>query len=264
MWLKLAAGWLVMRSDPFYDRFQLFGRGLDRPQAAAIGNHLRLGLPMGAAIGVEVTGFAFMAIFIARLGTTAVAGHQLAANLVTLMFMLPLAVGHGTSTLVAQRIGAGDAADARRLGRHGLLFGLALAAVVGSTVLLLREPVLGLYTRDAAVVAAALPLVAWLVVFHVADAAQTIAAFVLRAYKVATVPLVVYVAALWGVGLGGGYVLAFNLPGGVPDALRGAPGFWMASTCGLVLAGVALTGAMLWVGRQRQAAAPQVASAPTP
>ena len=38
-------------------------------------------------------------------------------------------------------------------------------------------------------------------------AAQTIAAFVLRAYKVATVPTLMYAVALWGVGLGGGYLL---------------------------------------------------------
>jgi multidrug resistance protein, MATE family len=89
--------------------------------------------------------------------------------------------------------------------------------------------------------------------FHVADAAQTIAAFVLRAYKIATVPMVIYVVALWGAGLGGGYVLAFDLPGGVPQSLLGAPGFWFAATAGLVLAGVALSAFMVWVFRvQRQ------------
>jgi MATE family multidrug resistance protein len=94
--------------------------------------------------------------------------------------------------------------------------------------------------------------VAWLALFHVADAAQTIAAFVLRAYKIATVPMVIYVAALWGVGLGGGYVLAFDLPGGVPPGLLGAPGFWFAATAGLVLAGGALSAFMVWVFRAQR------------
>ena len=62
------------------------------------------------SILIEVTGFAFMAFFISRLGATPVAGHQIAANLVSLMFMMPLALANATSTLVAQRIGAGDAA----------------------------------------------------------------------------------------------------------------------------------------------------------
>ncbi len=250
MWAQVLVAFAVMRRDPFYARFKLGGRGLDRPHPPALRQHLKLGLPLGGSIMVEVTGFAFMAIFIARLGTTPVAAHQLVANLVSLLFMVPLALGNATSTLVAQRIGAHDGADARRLGWHGLGLGTGLAALLGALVFLLREPVLGLYTSDAAVVAAALPLVAWLAVFHVADAVQAIAAFVLRAHKIVTVPMVVYVVALWGVGLGGGYVLAFDLTGRTPAALLGAPGFWMASTVSLLLAGGTLTALMAWVLRR--------------
>ncbi|HLL18617.1 MAG TPA: MATE family efflux transporter, partial [Rubrivivax sp.] len=184
--------------------------------------------------------------FIARLGTTPVAGHQIAVNMVSMMFMVPLALGSATSTLVAQSVGAGAHVDARRLGWHGLVIGSGLAAVLGAVVYLPREAVLGLYTQDPTIIAAALPLIAWLVVFHVADAAQTVAAFVLRAFKIATVPMVIYVAALWGVGLGGGYLLAFDVSGTVPPGLQGARGFWMASTVGLLLAASALSGFMLY------------------
>lgn len=96
---------------------------------------------------------------------------------------------------------------------------------------------------------------AWVAVCHVADDAQTVAAFVLRAYKITAVPVLIYVAALWGVGIGGGYALAFNLTGTVPTALQGAPGFWIASTAGLVLAGVLLTAFLAWVLRQQRATA---------
>ncbi len=258
-WAQLLGAWVVMRRDDFYTRFAITGRGLDRPDKTALRQHIVLGVPMGASIMVEVTGFAFMAIFISRLGTLPVAAHQLAANLVSLLFMVPLAVASATSTLVAQRIGAQDIVDARRLGWHGLAIGCGLAALLGSGVLVFREQVLGLYTRDLAVVAAALPLVAWLAVFHVADAAQTVAAFVLRAHKIVTPPMVIYVLALWGVGLGGGYVLAFNLTGHTPLALRGASGFWTASTAALLLASAALIGLMVWASRR-----PHAASVPTP
>ena len=252
MWAQALAAFMLVRRDPYYQSFALTGRGLHRPERARLLAMLRLGVPMGASILVEVTGFAFMAIFIARLGTTPVAGHQIVVNMVSLLFMMPLALANATGTLVAQRIGAGDHADARRLGWHGLALGCAIAAVMGAAVYLLRAPVLGLYSQDAAVLAAALPLVAWLAVFHVADAAQTIAAFVLRAYKIATVPVLIYVAALWGVGLGGGYQLAFNVSGQVPAALQGAPGYWVAATAGLVVAGVALSAFMLWMMRQQR------------
>jgi multidrug resistance protein, MATE family len=251
MWSQVAVSAWVLRRDSFYVPFQLWGRGLDKPNAAALRSLFKLGLPLGGSILVEVTGFSFMAFFIARLGTTPVAGHQIAVNVVSLMFMLPLALGNATSTLVAQSIGAGEHRSARRLGWHGLLLGTGVAAVVGSVVLAAREPVLHMYTGNAAVFAAAMPLITWLVVFHIADAAQIIAAFVLRAYKITTVPMLIYVAALWGVGLGGGYLLAFDSTGWVPLALRGAPGYWFASTAGLVIAASALTLLLVWVLRQR-------------
>ena len=65
-----------------------------------------------------------MAFFIARLGATPVAGHQIAVNIVSMLFMMPLALANATATLVAQRIGAGDPRDARRIGWHGLQFGV--------------------------------------------------------------------------------------------------------------------------------------------
>ena len=245
MALQLLAAWFVMQRDPFYERFGLRARRLDKPHRASLAELLRLGIPMGLSIGVEVTGFTFMSFFVSRLGATPVAGHQIAVNVVSLMFMLPLAMGNGTSTLVAQRIGAADLAGARRVGWHGLQWGVLVAAAVGSVVFLLREPLLRAYTPNPLIVAAALPLLAWLVVFHIADASQTVAAFVLRAYRITTLPLVIYVLALWGVGLMGGCVVAFNLTGLTPLSLHGAQGFWAASTLGLILAAVGLFAVML-------------------
>ena len=246
---QMLVAWQLLRRDPFYARFGFTAR-LSAPHRASLVNLLRLGVPMGLSIAIEVTGFTFMAFFISRIGATPVAGHQIAVNLVSLMFMMPLAIANASSTLVAQRIGAGDAADARRLGWHGLEAGVLIAATMGAAVYLMREQILRLYTHDSVIVGAALPLLAWVAVFHIADAAQTVAAFVLRAYRVATVPLVIYALAIWGVGLGGGYALAFGSSAWVPAALRGALGFWSAATLGLVIAGAGMSGFLAWMLRR--------------
>ena len=49
----------------------------------------------------------------------------------------------------------------------------------------------------------------------------------------------------------GGYLLAFDVTGLTPPALRGARGFWVASTSGLVLAATALSGLLWWVLRRQ-------------
>jgi multidrug resistance protein, MATE family len=249
MWMQVLIAWQVIQRDTFYAPFKLTGHGLRKPDRKALVAHVKLGLPIGGAILIEVTAFAFMALFISRIGTTAVAGHQIVANLVSIMFMLPLALASATSTLVAQRVGAGDTTDARMIGWHGLWLGVLLALLLGTAVFVGRDSVARLYTQEAAVLAVTLPLLGWLVWFHVVDAVQCIASFVLRAYKIATMPLVIYVSALWIVGLGGGYALAFNLPGGVPAEWQGPKGFWIASTVGLTLAATGLMALMAWVLR---------------
>jgi len=252
MWAQALVAYLVLRRDPFYRRFELRGHGLRPPHRASLGALLRLGIPMGLTILIEVTGFAFMAIFIARIGATAVAGHQIAANLVSLLFMMPLSLSNATSTLVAQGIGAGRLGDARRLGWNGLRITLAMAAALGCTVFLARSQIVGLYTQDAQVIAAALPLLAWVALFHLSDALQTLVAFVLRAWRITVVSLVVFVVSMWGIGLGGGYLLAFD-PLGLTEAPGGygAAGFWAAATTGLVVAGISLTAFLAWMLHQR-------------
>ena len=119
-----------------------------------------------------------------------------------------------------------------------------LGALLGTTVLLARRPIAGLYSHDAAVLAGAVPLLGWVALFHLSDAAQGVAAFVLRAHRIATLPVLVNALALWGIGLGGGYALAFDALGGTPAFLRGAAGFWCAASLGLLAAALGLTGLM--------------------
>jgi MATE family multidrug resistance protein len=257
MWCQLAGTIVLLRRDRFYRRFGL-GRGMTiaAPSAASLKALLRLGVPMGLAVMVEVTGFTFMAFFVSRIGATAVAGHQVAVNMVSMMFMLPLAIANASSTLVAQQVGAGDSADARRIGWAGLEIGVGVAAVVGGAVYFLREQVVGLYTANPVIVAAALPLLAWVALFHIADAAQTVAAFVLRAYRIATLPLLIYVVALWGVGLGGGYLAAFDPAGISPAWMHSARGFWSMATIGLTVAAISLSALLAWNLRREASAAP--------
>jgi len=65
----------------------------------------------------------------------------------------------------------------------------------------------------------------------------------------------------WGLGLGGGYLLAFDVLGVTPPAWRGPTGFWIASTAGWLSAGVVLTAVLLWMQQHRTRALPAGAPA---
>lgn len=239
-WLMLATAWLILRQVKFYRMFGLFGTGFVMPQRAALASLLKLGIPMGLSYLIEVTAFAFMALFIARLGEIAVSGHQLTANLGTILYMMPLAIASATGTLVAQAIGAGQQHSAQRIGNAGIALAAMLAIPVGITIWFARHLILHAYTSNEIIIAAALPLFLFISCYQFFDAIQVTVAFVLRAYKIAVVPTIIYALALWGVGLGGGYVLGLDPWHISPAVFRGASGFWMANSCSIALVGLGL------------------------
>lgn len=235
-WLAFALSVAIWRIDGYYARFR--SPAVQRPRWRRQRELLRLGVPIGFATLFEVTSFTFMAILIARLGATAVAGHQIVANLVALLFMVPLSIGLATSVLVAQSLGAAAPRQARSVAWRGLRLATAIALAAASALWLLREPVVGWYTRDAAVAAVALSLLALAVPFHVADAVQGTCSFVLRGYRQTLWPMVIYGVALWGLGLGGGAWIAYNETWLGPP--RGAIGFWEAALVAVTLTAAAL------------------------
>ena len=249
-WLGLLVAMLLLRFSPSYIRYRIFGSDFVLPTWRAQRALLVLGVPMGLSYLIEVTAFTFMALFIARMGEIAVAGHQIASNLGGVMYMLPLSIAIATGTLVAQAIGARDMVRARRIGHHGIGLAATVSATLGLVVWLAHEQIARAYTPDAQIIAAAAPLFAFIACYQVFDAIQVCAAFILRAHRVALVPTLIYAVGLWGIGLGGGYLLGFDASGMVPQALRGAPGFWLGNTASIVIVAIGLMWYLVRVQRR--------------
>ena len=251
-WMMFIIAVLILRLAPSYRRFGLFGTGFVAPRWVAQRDLLKLGIPMGLSYLIEVTAFTFMALFIARLGASTVGGHQITANFATVLYMLPLAIASATGTLVAQAIGARDMEGARRLGIDGIRFAAVASVAIGLAVWLARHQIVRAYTPNEVIMAAAVPLFVYIAFYQLFDAIQVVAAFVLRAYKIAIVPTLMYAFALWGIGLSGGYVLGLDPFGISPPAMHGAAGFWFANSASLAVVAVGL----LWYLRvvQRDAA----------
>jgi multidrug resistance protein, MATE family len=239
-WLLFLTGWIILRTNSSYRQFGIFGTGFTPPSWPVLKELLRLGIPMGLSYFIEVTAFAFMALFIARISDAAVAGHQVTANFATVLYMLPLSIANATGTLVAQALGARKLEAAQRIGRAGIRLAAILSVVLGLLIWLGRGMIVNAYTPDPAIAAAALPLYLFIAVYQLFDSLQVVTAFVLRAYKVAFVPTVIYAVALWGVGLGGGYVLGLDPWHISPDFFKGASGFWMGNSASLAVVAAGL------------------------
>lgn len=226
------ATWLL-RTDALYRPYAVWRR-LEAPHWPTIAQFARLGVPAGLAIMVEVTSFTLMALFIARQGTLPAAAHQIASNLAAVMYMMPLSISIATSARVSFWLGAGDPKKARAAIRTGFRMGLSLAVLLAGAVLLARDGIASLYSGDRQVVALAAGLLALVAAYHVGDAMQVLCVFVLRSYRVAVAPLVAYCVLLWGVGVMGGYQLAYEGFAG-RAALENPHAFWIASSTALGL-----------------------------
>ena len=259
-WATLAVNYLLLllavvmlRTQPLYTPYALW-RPMERPDWAQLRAFARLGVPAGLAYMVEVTSFTLMALFIARLGTVASASHQIAASVAAVLYMMPLSMAVACSARVSFWLGAGRPDQAKHVVYMGLsltaLMALGLAAMVSIAGPLLA----GWYSTTPTVVAMASSLLVWVAFYHVADALQALCAFLLRCYRITLAPLLLYGAVLWGLGLLGGYRLAYVGLGG-HAATQAASSFWTASTLAIALVACGLLAMLLHAVRRSPAPA---------
>ena len=232
-WLIITLSFVLI--DRFYRPFKIFSH-FSKPDWHRIWVLLKLGTPIGFSYLIEVTSFTFMSLFIARLGTTALAGHQIVANMGTVIYMVPLSLSIATMTLVSQSIGADKQERAEEIGWSSVFFTTALCILIGIGVWVFKFELLDLYDPPAEVKVFSVPLFLFIAFYQVFDALQVTAAFILRAYRIAFWPMLIYAGSLWGVGLGGGYLMGFNVFGNTPTFLQGANGFWAGNSLSLGLA----------------------------
>ncbi|TAL66667.1 MAG: MATE family efflux transporter [Burkholderiaceae bacterium] len=250
----LALALWLLRTQDFYAPYRIW-QWPERPDWRHIAEFARLGIPGGLAILVEITSFTLMALFIARQGTAAAASHQIAANLAAVLYMMPLSIAIAASARVSYWLGAGDPDRARSVIRMSFKLVALMAVVLSTTLFVARGEIAQIYARDRAVIALAGALLAWVAAYHLADAVQTLCVFVLRCYRVTVAPLLVYCVLLWGLGLTGGYVLAYHGIGSI-GAIASPITFWGTSTVALALTAT-IFAAILWtVQRPATARAP--------
>jgi MATE family multidrug resistance protein len=198
-----------------------------------IGRMVAIGAPIGAHMQLEFGVFGVVGILMGRLGTTAVAAHQIAINLASLTFMVPLGVGAAGTVLVGRAVGEGRPDRARRSARAALVVGVAFMACTAAVFLLVPRLFAAAYTRDEAVLAIAAVLIPLAGVFQVFDGLQVVSAGVLRGVADTRYPMIIGLVGFWLVGLPISLWLGFGLG-------QGPTGLWWGLVGGLAAVSLAL------------------------
>ena len=248
MWVALLALAAWTAWAPEYRACYLW-RGWHWPHWNIQKRLLRIGLPMGGAALAEVAAFTSIAVFVGRFGATQIAAHQIALNISSVLFMLPMGLGAALTIRVSQKLGAGDPASARFIAWTGVAMGLIVASIAVPLILAARELIVTAYTPDPAVREIAISLMLLAAVWQLADATQVIALGALRGYKVTLGPMIVMFVAFWVIGLPLGISLGYHGIGSI--APMQVFGFWTGLVTALILAAIALSGWLRTVARAR-------------
>ncbi len=201
---------------------------------------LRLGLPIGLQQMLEFGAFSAIGVLMGVLGTVEMAAHQIAINLASLTFMVPLGVGAAAAVRVGHAAGAGDAEGARESARAALVCGVGFMVCTGVILLVAPHAIAALYTQDIPVGMLAATLIPIAGVFQVFDGIQAVCAGVLRGLGDTRAPFLINLAGFWLAGFPVSIALGFYTS-------LGAVGLWWGFVAGLG----AVAALLLWRMRNR-------------
>ncbi|WP_241606550.1 MATE family efflux transporter [Rosenbergiella epipactidis] len=206
-----------------------------KPNLKVISRIVTLGLPIASALFFEVTLFAVVAILVSPLGIVDVAGHQIALNFSSLMFVIPLSMGIASTIRVGYQLGRGSPQGAKVAAWTSQAVGLCFVCCTAIATVVFRHDIARLYNHDPAVVTLAGQLMLLAAIYQCSDSVQVIGSGILRGYKDTRAIFFITFVSYWLLGLPSGYLL------GLTDLIvprMGPAGFWCGFIIGLTTAAI--------------------------
>jgi len=243
VWTMMCAGlWLYTAFAPKYRELNLFST-MNLPSWQEIKDILKLGFPMAITLGFEITMFAAVSLMIARYPTEVMGAHQIAVNIASISFMIPLGISQAITARVGFFAGKKQPTAKQIAGYTGIGTATAVSAFSAATMVLIPVILVSFYTSDQSVISIAVGLLFFAAIFQFSDALQVACAGALRGVKDTKIPMIITAISYWLVGFPVGYVLAENYG-------YQANGYWIGLIAGLSTAAVLLM--HRWVKLSRQ------------
>jgi multidrug resistance protein, MATE family len=205
----------------------------------------RLGGSIGLTMIFEIALFAGSTLLMGPFGTAAVAAHQIAMNVPSVTFMVPLGLAMAASVRVGLAAGAGDAAGVRRAGFAAIAIGMCYMSLSAIAIAGFPRAIASLYIDvddpdNAATVRLAVSFLYVAAAFQVLDGVQVLASFALRGLKDVHVPMWLAGVSYWVIGLPLALLFGFGM------GLQGL-GVWLGLAASIVAAASLLLARFAWL-----------------
>ncbi|MGQ3030800.1 MAG: MATE family efflux transporter [Ferrovibrionaceae bacterium] len=211
-------------------RYHLLGR-FWRADWRRFRDVLRLGVPIGLTVLMEVGLFSAAVFMMGILGADSLAAHQIALQLASLAFMVPLGMSQAVAVRVGIAAGAGDPGWIARAGWTGIALGTSFVVVSAALFVTIPRMLIGLFIdvhdeANAEVVRLASAFLVVAAAFQIVDALQALGAGALRGLKDTRWPMMMAAFGYWAIGFPVAWILGFRL--GVEGV-----GVWLGLAAGL-------------------------------
>ena len=245
-WATTAVWWVEvllifgLLRRPYFSATRLLER-FDRPNWQIQKSILKIGVPIGLTIFLEMAVFSVVGLSIASLGVVALAANSIAGNVNWATYVLPSTLGAAASIRVGFYVGARDYGSARYVARTAFILSITYALFVSAALVLFRYQIAGIYTQDAPVLELAASLMIFIALYQIVDDSLATMGGTLRGYKDTRMPMVYSLIGFWFLALPLGATLCFGWLG---QESMGVPGYWLGMTAGLTAVAI-LTGMRL-------------------
>lgn len=208
-----------------------------------IKEYLRIGIPMGFSIFLEVAIFCVVAFFMAKFGTDTIAAHQAAMNMSCLIYMIPMSFSMALTIVVGIEYGAKRLEAAFLYSKLGIQLSIATAFVYLAIEYFGRGPMSYIYSSDAHVRELLQQFILCAIVWQCGDAVAAPIQGILRGYKDVDATFWSNVLAYWGICLPVGLLLDYKFGAG-PFA------YWESLALGVICSAVIMVWRLNWLQKR--------------
>ncbi len=191
------------------------------------GHSLRIGLPTGVQQTMVSLGMMALSRIVNGFGTATIAAYSAASRLDSFASMPAMNLGQAISTFTGQNMGAGRTDRVRRGHLSATLAGGAISVIVGATVILFGEALMGMFTRDAEVMAIGAGYLRIVGLTYVLFSTMFINNGVMRGAGDSFIPMINTVLALWVIRIPCALLFSGPLGMGVDGLWWSVPAGWL-------------------------------------
>ena len=207
----------------FFSDFEL-------PNRKQITEIMKLGIPIGGTLFIEIAVFSGAGLILSSLGENVISAHAIAMQVTTLTFMLPLSIGLAANVRVGNLVGSNSFDKARYSAFFAMFFALFLAIINTFVLIEFGYFFASFFNPDSSIVSLASSLLVIAAIFQIADGLNFSGVGALRGYKDTQILFLFMFIAYWLIGMPIGYSLSMT------DLIfnpMGAQGMWIGLTVGL-------------------------------